>query len=143
MDENEARSAQPLPKMEGLTQQFYGWCRERELRFQRCSHCGTWRHPPRELCAECRSFDWDWARADGTGSVFTYTIVARALHPAFAGRTPYAAVVVELAEGVRLLSRVVNCPPADLQIGLPVEVDFEPVTDTITLPVFRLRSTAG
>ncbi len=129
----------PLPKLEGPTGQFYDWCRKGELRFQRCTSCGTFRHPPRELCAECRSFDREWARSQGEGTVFTYTIVERALHPAFAGATPYAAVVVELAEGVRLLSRVVDAAPADLRIGMPVRVDFEVVTEAVTLPVFRLR----
>jgi uncharacterized OB-fold protein len=129
----------PLPLMEGLAAQFYDWCRQGELRFQRCGQCGTFRHIPRELCAHCGSFDWEWARSSGQGTVFTYTIVARALHPAFANATPYAAVVVELEEGVRLLSNVVDCPPEELRIGMPVSVDFERQTDAVTVPVFRCR----
>lgn len=123
--------------MEGLTKQFYDWCARGELRFQRCGQCGAFRHVPRELCAECGSFAWQWERSSGRGTVFTYTVVARALHPAFAQAVPYAAVVVELEEGVRLLSNVVDCPPDELRIGMPVQVAFERQTDAITLPVFR------
>lgn len=127
----------PLPLMEGLAREFYEWCSRGELRFQRCKGCGTFRHIPRELCAECGSFDWEWARSTGEGTVFSYTIVARALHPAFARATPYAAVVVELQEGVRILSNVVDCAPEALRIGMPVRVDFERQTDEVTVPVFR------
>lgn len=127
----------PLPALEGLTAAFYGFCRQRELRFQRCRDCGAWRHVPREMCPGCGSWQWEWARASGRGTVFTWTTVARALHPAFQGDAPYAPVVVEMAEGVRLLSQVVDCPPDQLRIGLPVEVVFEDVTPEVTLPRFR------
>jgi uncharacterized OB-fold protein len=59
------------------------------------------------------------------------------MHPAFADDAPYAAAVIEMEEGVRLVSRVIDCPPDDLAIGMPVEVIFEDVTPEITLPVFR------
>jgi uncharacterized OB-fold protein len=129
--------AKPLPLLEGLAGEFYGWCKQRELRFQRCSSCQTWRHVPRAMCAECGSFDWRWASSSGHGTVFTWTVAARAMHPAFADDAPYAAAVIEMEEGVRLVSRVIDCPPDDLAIGMPVEVIFEDVTPEITLPVFR------
>ena len=126
----------PLPALEGLTKQFYEWCRQGELRFQRCA-CGTWRHVPRETCARCGSFEWEWARSSGKGRVFTWTVAARAMHPAFTADAPYAAVVVELDEGVRLVSRLVDCPPDAITIDMPVAVVFEAVTPEITLPRFR------
>jgi hypothetical protein len=69
--------------------------------------------------------------------VFTWTVIARALHPAFQNDTPYAPVVIEMDEGVRLLSQVVDCAPDQLRIGMPVEVVFDAVTSEITLPKFR------
>ena len=66
--------------------------------------------------------------------------MGRALHPAFGESVPYAPTVVELEEGVRLLSVLVDCPPDDLEIGMPVEVVFDAVTDEITLPKFRRTS---
>ena len=73
----------PLPTLAGLAGEFYGWCKKHELRFQRCTACGTWRHVPRELCAACGSPEWEWARSSGRGTVFTWTVAARAMHPAF------------------------------------------------------------
>jgi uncharacterized OB-fold protein len=92
---------------------------------------------PRELCAECGSWDWEWARSSGRGEVFTFTVVGRALHPAFAESVPYAPTVVEMEEGVRLLSKVVDVSPHQLEIGMRVEVDFEAASEEISLPVFR------
>ena len=139
MNDISAIPNRPLPAMEGLTKQFYEWCSRGELRFQRCSGCGTFRHVPRELCAQCGSFDWEWARSSGKGTLFSYTLVARALNPAFAGAVPYAAAIIELEEGVRILANVIDCPPDQLRIGMPLRVDFEKQTDSITLPVFRSR----
>jgi len=127
----------PLPTLQGLTQEFYDWCGERELRFQRCSECSAWRHVPREMCAECGSFRCEWAPSSGRGTVFTWTVVARALHPAFKDALPYAPVVIEMEEGVRILSEVLDCPLDELEIGMPVEVVFDEVTPGVTLPKFR------
>jgi uncharacterized OB-fold protein len=127
----------PLPAMDGLAGQFYGFCRQRELRFQRCTACGAWRHVPRELCAACGSWAWEWARSSGRGTVFTWTVAVRAMHPAFQDAVPYAAVVVEMQEGVRILSTVTDCPPGELAIGMPVTVAFDDVTPEVTLPTFR------
>lgn len=128
--------SKPLPELEGLTGDFYGFCKKGELRFQRCSACSAWRHVPRELCAACGSWEWEWVRSSGRGEVFSFTIVGRALHPAFDDSAPYAPTVVELEEGVRLLSEVKEVPPDELEIGMPVEVVFDAVTDEVTLPRF-------
>ncbi len=129
--------AKPLPELDGHTEDFYTFCGLGELRFQRCDDCGAWRHVPRELCPECGSWSWQWARSSGRGSVFTWTVVTRALHPAFAESVPYAPTVIELEEGVRLLSEVVDCTPDALEIGMPVEVVFERATPEVALPKFR------
>ena len=131
----------PLPLLLGLTGEFYEWCRRGELRFQRCTECGTWRHVPREMCAACGSLASEWQRSSGRGTIFTWTVAVRAMHPAFTGDVPYAPVVVEMEEGVRLLSQVVDCPPDALAIGMPVEVTFDQVSPQVTLPKFRRRAT--
>ena len=127
----------PLPELEGLTKEFYGWCRRGDLRFQRFSSCDTWRHVPREMCAQCGSDQWKWERSKGKGTVFTWTVAERPMHPAFAEDVPYAPVVVEMEEGVRIVTQIVDCPPGELEIGMPVEVAFAKVTDEITLPKFK------
>ena len=133
----QAQYTKPLPLMTGLTKQFYDWCKQRELRFQRCTKCGTWRHVPREICPECGSSDWEWAKSCGRGKVFTWTVAARPMHPAFVADIPYAPVVIQMEEGVRLLSQVIDCPPEELEMDMPVEVVFDDVTPEVTLPKFR------
>jgi uncharacterized OB-fold protein len=127
----------PVPVLDGLAGEFYGFCKGRELRFQRCASCRAWRHVPREMCAACGSWEWRWEKSSGRGTVFTWTVAERAMHPAFAAAAPYAPVVVELEEGVRLLSQVIDCPPEGLKIDMPVEVVFEDVTEEVTLPMFK------
>lgn len=129
-------NARPLPRLQGLTREFYAWCARGQLRFQRCAACDAWRHVPREMCARCGSFEWRWEKSAGTGQVYTWTTVERPMHPAFAGDAPYAVVVVEMAEGVRFASTVTNCPPERLRIGMPVRVVFERRTREIALPRF-------
>lgn len=127
----------PLPRGEEFNGEFYRFCRQHELRFQRCQACGTWRHMPRESCQACGSFDWTWEPVAGTGEVFSWTVIHRALHPGFSEDLPYAAVVVELQEGVRIVSHVLDLPVDELRVGLPVRVVFDDVTPEVTLPKFR------
>jgi uncharacterized protein len=131
----------PLPKPEGLNAEFYEHCARCELRFQRCE-CGVWRHPPRVLCVACGSERWEWALASGRGRVFTWTVTHQALHPAYADDVPYALLVVEMNEGVRMVSTLRDLDPVDLALDLPVEVMFEERADAtgsvrMTLPCFR------
>ena len=129
----------PLPNTDGLGGEFYAFCARGELRFQRCAGCGAWRHPPRVLCAACRSNQWSWELSSGRGEVFTWTVVHQPLHPAFVDDVPYAVVVAELEEGPRLVAGLRELAPSELALGLPVEVVFEPRTETVSLPCFRPR----
>lgn len=127
----------PLPRGEDYNGEFYQFCKQHELRFQHCTQCNTWRHMPRESCRECGSFEWTWERSSGKGKLFSWTIIHRALHPGFTDDLPYATVLIELDEGVRLVSHVVDLAIEDLAIGLPVEVIFDDVTPETTLHKFR------
>ncbi len=130
----------PLPELEGLHKEFYDHCKNNTLHFQRCSDCQTWRHVPREMCPECGSWNWEWQPSSGRGRVFTWTVVNRPMHPAFVDECPYAPVVIEMEEGVRLLSEIIDCKPEDLAMDMAVEVLYDIVTDDVTLPKFRVVS---
>jgi len=136
---NTGKKAQTVrvPILHGYTKEFYDWCRQRKLCFQRCQRCGAWRHPPRPMCHNCHSLQWEWAPTKGKGQVYCWTTVHQALDPAFAEAVPYAAVVVELDEGPRLTTWVTDIAPDDLEIGMPVELWFDDVNDEVTLPKFR------
>jgi uncharacterized protein len=127
----------PLPKPDEETQPFWDYCKAGELRAQRCLSCGTLRHPPRPTCAECGSFDYEWQLLSGKGSVYTYAVSHQAVHPALDGMTPHTTIIVQLDEGLLFTSNLIEGSDR-VEIGLPVEVAFEPAGDEITLPRFKL-----
>jgi uncharacterized OB-fold protein len=130
----------PLPQPDEASAPFWEYCREGELRAQRCGACGILRHPPRPTCPACGSTEFEWKRLSGRGKVFTYGVSHQAIHPALEGRVPFTTLIVELDEGLRFTSNLVEgSPPVD--IGTPVEVVFERQNDEITLPRFKVSST--
>ena len=131
----------PIPEPDDdLVAAFWDHCNRGELRFQRCSDCGTWRHLPRVSCAQCQSPKWTWERSSGRGKVFSWTVTHQALVRYFPEPVPYAVVVVELDEGVRMVSGLKDLEPANLKLDLPVEVVFEKVQDDVAMPFFRPRA---
>ena len=127
----------PAPRGEGLNGAFYAHCAQGELRFQKCAHCGSWRHMPRYTCAKCHAAEWSWERSSGRGTLYSWTVCHRSFHPAFDDSLPYAICVIEMEEeGVRVLSHMVDLDPSDFRLGLKVEVDFLERGDT-RIPVFR------
>ena len=126
----------PAPLLEGLTGEFYGFLGRGELRFQRCTDCGAWRHPPRARCRSCSSADWQWEPSSGRGRVFSWTTVHQPVHPAFTD-VPYAVLVVEMGEGVRMIGGLTGIDPSGLELDLAVAATFEPVDDALTLVRFR------
>jgi uncharacterized OB-fold protein len=115
---------------------FWEGTRAGELRLQRCDSCRKAYFPPRPFCPACASRAVSIFRASGKGRLFSYVIHHRPV-PGFT--PPYAIAVVELDEGPRLMTNIVDCPqtPEALQLDMPVEVAFETLDDEITLPLFR------
>ncbi|RJQ12796.1 MAG: Zn-ribbon domain-containing OB-fold protein [Dehalococcoidia bacterium] len=132
-----ARPGFPIPVPSEDSAPFWEYLRQGELRLQRCLVCATFAHPPRLMCPECGSFDREWVAVSGRGTVYSYVVTRQAIHPSFEGHTPYATVVVELAEGPHLTSNLIDVAVDDIQIGLPVEAVFVAVSDEVTLPLFR------
>jgi uncharacterized OB-fold protein len=94
-----------------------------ELRIQRCGGCGALRHPPRPMCPSCRSTEHDYVVSSGRGTVYSFVVHHK---PPVPGRDhPFAVVLVELEEGTRIVGNVVDVDPADVKIGMDVEVVFE------------------
>ena len=131
--------AKPLPQVTPEMKPFWDAARRHELVVQRCTGCGTHRFPARDICSRCLSRDAAWTPVSGRGSVFSWAIMHQVYHPGFAAEVPYAVVVIELDEGARLVSNLVDCPPADIRAGMPVEVVFDDVASDVSLPKFRPR----
>ena len=123
---------------------FWEGTRAGELRIQRCNACRCYIHQPRPVCRRCLSFDLAGERVSGRGLLYSYSVTHRPFHPYYADRVPYAIATVELAEqsGLHLLSRIVDVPLEAIEIGMKLEVRFEPLTDEVVLPVFT-RATEG
>lgn len=121
------------------TRPFWEACKRRELRVQRCSRCGRFRHPPLPGCPRCGSPESDWPKLSGRGTVFSFTIAHHAALPALAEDAPYNVVVVALddAPGARLISNLLDTPPEAVRIGMAVEIAWDEVGDGLVLPRFR------
>jgi uncharacterized OB-fold protein len=116
--------------------QFWAYVADGEMRIQRCTACGTYRHPPRPLCAACGSTAVEWVAVAGRGEVWARTTIHPPTLPAFAARTPYGAVVVRLDEGVFMVSNIVDRPAEDVAIGMRVQLAVTEVEPGFQLPLF-------
>lgn len=125
----------PRPPTTRDTQWWFDACKDGRLLVQRCTSCGTLRHPPGPACAECHSFEWDTVEASGRGTVYSYVVVHHPQTPMF--EYPLPVVLVELEEGVRVVSNVLDVGPDDLEVGLPVVAELVAVDEELTLPLFR------
>lgn len=126
---------QVLPELDAVTEPFWRSGADGVLRFQRCSACGWWIHPPKPRCPVCTSPEVGYEPVSGTGEVWSYTINRQAWTPEL--EVPYALAIVELPEqeGLRLTTRLVDVPLDEVRIGLAVRVVFHRAED-IFLPYF-------
>ncbi|GAA2410807.1 OB-fold domain-containing protein [Actinomadura vinacea] len=125
-----------LPLVEEETRPYWDAARERSLLIRHCDPCGEPYFYPRPFCPRCWSDQVRWVEASGRASLYTYSVVHRNDLPPFGDRVPYIAALVDLAEGPRMMTDVVGCDPAELAIGMPLEVDFRDEGE-VTVPVFR------
>jgi uncharacterized OB-fold protein len=127
----------PLPRIDEETRGFWEALVRHELYLQRCRNCGTLRYYPRALCPACLSDSTEWQRVSGRGTVYTFTVTHQNQSAGFREALPYVLAIVELEEGVRLMTNVIGCAPDAVRVGMPVEIVFEDVTPEVTLPMFR------
>ena len=114
---------------------YWEGCRAGELRFQQCTACRAINPKPGPVCSRCTSRALAWPVSAGRGRLYSWTVVWRPQQPSFV--VPYAPAIVELDEGVRVLSAIIGCEPSELGAGMPVVVEFHPVSATVSLPYFR------
>jgi uncharacterized OB-fold protein len=136
---SEYRKPIPVPSLE--SRPYWEALRERRLVMQQCDDCSRHWFPPSTHCPNCLSTKFTWATMSGRGRIFSYVVYHRVYHPEFADDVPYAVAVVQLEEGPRMISNVIGAPVESLLCDLPVEVVFDDITPTATLPKFRPRDT--
>ncbi len=125
-----------LPVVEPESEPYWAALREGRLLLRRCADCGAYHHYPRPFCPHCWSDDVEWVDAAGGATLYSHSMVFVNDLPPFGPQVPYIAAVVELDEGPRMMTRVVDCDPAELKIGMRLRLRTEPVTDEISMAVF-------
>ncbi|KIX67709.1 Zn-ribbon domain-containing OB-fold protein [Streptomyces sp. JL4002] len=127
-----------LPEIDDFTRPYWDAAAEGRLLLRRCADCGRAHHYPREFCPFCWA-DEDrvaWEPASGRATLYTWSVVHRNDLPPFGTRVPYTAAVVDLAEGPRMMTEVVDCPSAALCIGMALRVTFREAADGVRVAVF-------
>ncbi|MDN0199427.1 OB-fold domain-containing protein [Streptomyces sp. S.PNR 29] len=135
-----SRAPRPRPVVNRDNAGFWEGVERRRLLIQRCAGCAALRFPWLPGCNACGSPDWDTVEASGDGTVYSYVVMHHPPFPAF--DPPYAVGLIELTEGVRMISNVVGVPYDKVRIGLPVRLEFQECDRELVLPVFRAREEA-
>ena len=133
-----AGAAKPLPKPTPDTQPFWDAVKRHELMLPKCKACGQFHYFPRPFCPHCFSWDLEWIRCSGKGKLYSFLINHRPA-PGFEEETPYVIAVVELDEGPRMLSNLIDIEPTPeaVQVDMPVEILFQAVNEETTMFKFR------
>lgn len=131
--------AKPLPVVSSLNRPYWDGLRARRLVMPKCDVCDYIWYPPAPVCPECWSRDFSWQPLSGRGRVNSWVVFHQAYFSSFAADVPYNVAEVELEEGPRLLTNLVEVANDAITIGLPVEVVFDVVTDEVSLAKFRPR----
>ena len=133
----EIEYTKPLPTIEPETEEFWKAAKRHELFLQRCNACGEVIHFPRVMCYRCLSEDLGWFKSTGLGSVYSFTIIHQVAHQGFEPEVPYVYAIIDLDDGARMISNVVNIDPSAVEVGMRVQVTFDDVTPEISIPKFE------
>ncbi len=145
MSEQQDKRGRPVPRNQPFlqeieSQEFWANLKEHRLTAQRCSACGHYfSFPPQAMCRHCLASEFTWVPLSGKGKVYSHVTYHRAWHPAYQDKVPYNVSLIELVEGIRMVSNVVECKPEEVYVGMAVEVFYEDMGE-YTLPKFRPAS---
>lgn len=128
----------PRPGVNHANAAYWRAAAEHRLELPRCDECGRFQYPPDVACVHCQSTSMTFTPVGGTGTVYSHATVERLFHVGWTDRVPYVVAIVELDDqpGLRMLTNLVDVEPADVHVGMPVQVAFEDRGD-VSLPQFR------
>jgi uncharacterized OB-fold protein len=128
----------PLPKPSLWSKPFWDGAKQHKLLLKKCRACGYIDHPPYLYCTNCSSEESDWVEASGKGSLYAYAVNAYGVPFPFMEDLPYVVALIDLPEGPRMISNVVDCDVKELKNGMELEVVFVEASPEITLPKWRI-----
>ncbi len=126
----------PLPPVTKLNKPFWEGTKQGELRLQTCNECGQRWFPPSTHCPQCLSRNWEWKAVSGRGKVWSWVVFHQRYFKAFEEDLPYNVTLVELDEGVMMMSRVEGISDEEMKCDMPVKVAFQDATDEQSVPYF-------
>ncbi len=127
----------PLPVIQELARPFWDAAKEGKLLVQCCNSCNASIFFPRDRCPECWSQDLGWIEASGNGEVYAFSVTYEGVEKPFVEDLPIVLAWIDLPEGIRMQTNIVDCDPESVEIGMPVEVTFRKATEDICLPYFK------
>lgn len=130
-----------LPTIEDETRPFWEASKQGKLLLKSCLDCHEVHYYPRPFCPACWSENVEWVEACGRATLYTHSTVYNNDLPPFGERVPYIAAVVDLEEGPRMMTEIIDCATEDLVIGMPLEMTFRELTDEVTIAIFRPAAT--
>lgn len=130
-------SGRYLPVLHPEEQPYWEAARRHELVLPRCDSCGKVYYPVGPVCPNCLSDNFSWVPMSGRGTVSSFVVYHKGWTPWLKSRVPYVVAQVQLAEGPRLTTNLPNIDPADVRIGMEVQVAYETLTEEVTLVQFR------
>ncbi len=124
------------PPMSPAGEPFWAASRERRLVLPWCTICEQPHWFPREVCPHCWRPDIEWRPSEGRGRVYAASVMPKPAMPMLASRVPYVVALVDLADGVRMMTNIVDVKPASVIVGMAVAIGWEPLSDGRHLPIF-------
>ena len=120
----------PAPNLNPGDKEYFDAARDGKLLLKKCGKCGDHHHYPRALCPFCWSDDVKWVEAKGTGEIYTYSVTRRGT------AIPYCIAYVKLAEGVTMMTNIVDCDLDSVKVGQKVKVVFKKTEGDFAMPMF-------
>ena len=132
----------PLPNSQPESDFYWEKAKAHELWLRKCNECRVVYFYPRDICPDCYSMNVEWVQSSGKATLHAYAIAERGPTPAFRDAVPYVTAIVELDEGPRMPTNLVDVPMDEehIKVGMALEVTFDDVTSSVTLPKFRPAS---
>ena len=127
----------PVAEKSRVSKPFWEGTQKEELVLQKCQDCKEFVFYPRILCPFCSSSNLGWEKVSGKGNVYSFSTVLNNAPTAFQTEVPFTIAVVRLAEGVQMLSNIVECDPSEIKCDMPVEVVFQKINAVDVYPMFR------